>query len=121
MMDLVWWKVIVYVGGLVLVVINSYVLDVFILFGEIVEVQVFKFDVLNLMELYRGFVYVEYEDEVDVKEVIDNMDQLEFFGKVIKCLLVKVLKSVDEGFGSKKVVWEQVCYQILQEICVSMY
>jgi len=104
-------KATVYVGGLAPVVTNSHILDAFIPFGEIVEVQVPRSDGANSAEPHRGFAYVEYEDESDAKEAIDNMDQSEFFGKVIKCSQAKAPKSADEGLGSKKAVWEQVRYQ----------
>lgn len=110
MTDSARWKATVYVGGLAPVVTNSHVLDAFIPFGEIVEVQVPKSDGANSAEPHRGFAYVEYEDESDAKEAIDNMDQSEFFGKVIKCSQAKAPKSADEGLGSKKAVWEQVRY-----------
>ncbi|KAH8178028.1 RNA recognition motif domain-containing protein [Sarocladium implicatum] len=107
MTDSARWKATVYIGGLAPVVTNSHVLDAFIPFGEIVEVQVPKSDAPNSTEPHRGFAYVEYEDEADAKEAIDNMDQSEFFGKVIKCSQAKAPKSADEGLGSKKAVWEQ--------------
>ncbi|KAK0386509.1 hypothetical protein NLU13_6344 [Sarocladium strictum] len=107
MTDSARWKATVYVGGLAPVVTNSHVLDAFIPFGEIVEVQVPKSDAPNSTEPHRGFAYVEFEDEADAKEAIDNMDQSEFFGKVIKCSPAKAPKSADEGLGSKKAVWEQ--------------
>jgi RNA recognition motif-containing protein len=64
---------------------------------------------LNSMELHRGFGYVEFEDAEDVKDAIDNMDQSELFGKVIKVSPAKPPKNVNEGLGSKTALWEQVC------------
>jgi RNA recognition motif-containing protein len=60
------------------------------------------------MELHRGFGYVEFEDPEDVKDAIDNMDQSELFGKVIKVSAAKAPKNVNEGLGSKTALWEQV-------------
>jgi RNA recognition motif-containing protein len=51
---------------------------------------------------------VEFEDPEDVKEAIDNMDQSELFGKVIKVNAAKPPKNVNEGLGSKTALWEQV-------------
>ena len=92
---------------------NTHVLDAFIPFGEIVEVQVPKNDKPNSMEPHKGFAYVEYEDAADAKEAIDNMDQAEFFGKVLRVSQAKAPKSADEGLGSKTAVWEQVRLSLL--------
>jgi len=62
----------------------------------------------NSMESHRGFGYVEFEDPEDTKEAIDNMDQSELFGKVIKVSAAKPPKNVNEGLGSKTALWEQV-------------
>lgn len=103
------WKSTVYVGGLSPLATNAHVLDAFIPFGEIVEVQVPKNDKPNSSEPHKGFAYVEYEDSADAKEAIDNMDQAEFFGKVLKVSQAKAPKSAaDEGLGSKTAIWEQV-------------
>lgn len=67
-----------------------------------------KNDTPNSQEPHRGFAYVEFEDPEDRKEAIDNMDQAEFFGKVIKVNAAKPPKNVNEGLGSKTALWEQV-------------
>ncbi|EHL01194.1 putative Peptidyl-prolyl cis-trans isomerase E [Glarea lozoyensis 74030] len=59
------------------------------------------------MEPHRGFGYVEFEDPEDIKDAIDNMDQAELFGKVIKVSAAKPPKNVNEGLGSKTALWEQ--------------
>lgn len=87
---------------------ESHVLDAFIPFGEIVEVQVPKNDAPNSTEPHRGFAYVEYEDVADAKEAIDNMNQAEFFGRVLKVSQAKAPKSADEGLGSKTAIWAKV-------------
>jgi len=62
----------------------------------------------NSTEIHRGFGYVEFEDPEDVKDAIDNMDQSELFGKVIKVNPAKPPKNANEGLGSKTALWEQV-------------
>jgi RNA recognition motif-containing protein len=109
MTDSARWKATVYVGGLSPLATTSHVHDAFLPFGEIVEVKVPKADAPNSAEPHRGFAYVEFEDVADAKEAIDNMDQSEFFGKTIKVSQAKAPKSADEGLGSKKAIWEQVC------------
>lgn len=65
----------------------------------------------NSNEPHRGFGYVEFEDAEDTKDAIDNMDQADLFGKVIKVNAAKPPKNVNEGLGSKTALWEQVCYK----------
>ncbi|KAK2591203.1 hypothetical protein QQS21_011111 [Conoideocrella luteorostrata] len=107
MSDTARWKATVFVGGLSSVVTSNHLLDAFIPFGEIIEVQLPKADARNSADPHRGFAYVEYEDEDDAKEAIYNMNQSEFFGKILKVSQAKAPKSADEGLGSKKAVWEQ--------------
>ncbi|KZZ98461.1 RNA recognition motif domain protein [Moelleriella libera RCEF 2490] len=107
MTDAARWKATVFVGGLSPLVTSTHLLDAFIPFGEIVEVQLPKPDSRKSEEPHRGFAYVEFEDEDDAKEAIDNMNQSEFFGKILKVSPAKIPKSADEGLGSKKAVWEQ--------------
>ncbi|KAJ0167840.1 Peptidyl-prolyl cis-trans isomerase E [Colletotrichum tanaceti] len=107
MTDSARWKATVFVGGLASIVTASNVHDAFIPFGEIADVSLPKNDKPNSTDPHRGFAYVEYEDAEDAKEAIDNMDQSEFFGRVIKVSAAKVPKSADEGLGSKKAVWER--------------
>lgn len=114
MTDAARWKATVYVGGLSQNATDSHVLDAFLPFGEIVEVKVPKADAPNSTELHRGFAYVEFEDPADAKEAIENMDQSEFFGKVIRVSQAKAPKSADEGLGSKTAVWHKVrCFGLL--------
>lgn len=56
---------------------------------------------------------MEFEDPEDVKDAIDNMDQSELFGRVIKVNGAKAPKNADEGLGSKTALWEQVRSSIL--------
>jgi RNA recognition motif-containing protein len=67
----------------------------------------------NSTELHRGFGYVEFEDPEDTKDAIDNMDQSELFGRVIKVSAAKPPKNVNEGLGSKTALWEQVSLNLL--------
>ncbi|PNY28503.1 Peptidyl-prolyl cis-trans isomerase E [Tolypocladium capitatum] len=101
------WKATVFVGGLAQMVTSSHILDAFIPFGEIVEVSLPKPDARNSTDSHRGFAYVEYEDSADAEEAIDNMDQSEFFGRILKVSRAKAPKSAEEGLGSKKAIWEQ--------------
>lgn len=82
--------------------------DAFLPFGEIVDVTLPKPELPSALEPHRGFGYVEFEIPGDAKEAIDNMDQSELFGRVIKVAPAKPQKDSNEGLGSKTAVWEQV-------------
>lgn len=51
---------------------------------------------------------MEFSLPEDAREAIDNMDQAELYGKVIKCNQAKPQKDANEGLGSRTAVWEQV-------------
>lgn len=102
------WKATLYVGGLPAAATEASLHDAFIPFGEIADVKMPKNDNPKSAETHRGFAYVEYEDADDAKEAMDNMDQSEFFGRIIKVHAAKPPKSANEGLGSKTAVWEQV-------------
>lgn len=110
MTDAARWKATVYVGGLAPIVTVATLHDAFLPFGDIADVSLPKNENpnSNTTEPHRGFAYVEFEDADDAKEAIDNMDQSEFFGRVIKVTAAKAPKSADEGLGSKTAIWEQV-------------
>jgi RNA recognition motif-containing protein len=108
MTDAARWKATVYVGGLSQIAVRQNVHEAFIPFGEIVEVKVPKSDAPNSTDPHRGFAYVEFEDAADAQEAIDNMDQSEFFGKILKVSQAKAPKSAEDGLGSKTAVWEKV-------------
>jgi RNA recognition motif-containing protein len=58
---------------------------------------------------------VEFSLAEDASEAIDNMDQAELYGRVIKVNQAKSQKDANEGLGSRTAVWEQVC--ILSDSC----
>jgi RNA recognition motif-containing protein len=101
-------KATVYVGGLASVVDSLHLHAAFIPFGEIVDISLPKPEAPSSTELHRGFGYVEFEDPADAKEAINNMDQAELFGRVIKVSPAKPQKNANEGLGSKTALWEQV-------------
>ncbi len=56
---------------------------------------------------------MEFSLAEDAREAIDNMDQAELYGRVIKCNQAKPQKDASEGLGSRTAVWEQVCIRAL--------
>ncbi|KAM3418677.1 Peptidyl-prolyl cis-trans isomerase E [Cercospora zeina] len=59
---------------------------------------------------HRGFGYVEFSLAEDAREAIDNMDQSELYGRVIKVNQAKPQKNHEEGLGSRTAIWEQEGY-----------
>jgi len=80
----------------------------FVPFGEILDVSLPKPDLPSSTDPHRGFGYVEFEQITDAKEAIDNMDQSELYGRVIKVAAAKPQKDQSQGLGAKTAVWEQV-------------
>ena len=124
----------VFVGGLDNNVNQQTLHDAFIPFGEIVEISIPKPELYANQSMqpsvwclplrssnganclrrpsskdpHRGFGYVEFSLAEDAREAIDNMDQSELYGRVIKCNQAKPQKNANEGLGSRTAVWEQV-------------
>lgn len=100
----------IYIGGLDLAVTPQIIHSAFIPFGDIVDVSLPKPDLPSNKDPHRGFGYVEFESPADAKEAIDNMDQSELFGRVIRVAQAKPSQKDlgFEGLGSKVAVWEQV-------------
>ena len=96
----------IYVGGLENAVTEKLLENAFLPFGEIVDVTLPKPDLPSSKEPHRGFGYIEFEVAGDAKEAIDNMDQSEFFGRVLKVAAAKPQKDSNDGLGSKTAVWE---------------
>lgn len=97
-----------YVGGLAPLVTTITLHEAFIPFGPIADISLPKPELPSNKDPHRGFGYVEFESAEDAKEAIDNMDQSELFGRVIKVNVAKERKAEGEGLGSKTAVWEQV-------------
>lgn len=79
-------KTMLYVGGLAENVEDSNVHEAFICFGDIVNLVTPKDPVT---ERHRGFCFVEFEDPDDAQHAMDNMNDIEFFGRVLKVNVAK--------------------------------
>lgn len=101
-------KATVYVGGLDNAVDERILSEAFLPFGEVVDISIPKPEAISSADPHRGFGYVEFELAEDAQEAIDNMDQSELFGRVLKVAPAKPQKEGNEGLGSKVAVWEQV-------------
>ncbi|KAK2733487.1 hypothetical protein FQN57_002096 [Myotisia sp. PD_48] len=100
----------VYVGGLDQGVSARTLSEAFIPFGEITDITLPKPDLPSSTDSHRGFGYVEFELAQDAAEAIDNMDQSELYGRIIKVSAARPQKDSNEGLGSKTAVWQQEGY-----------
>jgi RNA recognition motif-containing protein len=98
----------VYVGGLDQAVTARTLSEAFLPFGEVVDISLPKPETPSSTDLHRGFGYVEFELASDAAEAIDNMDQSELYGRIIKVAAARPQKDSNEGLGSKTAIWEQV-------------
>jgi RNA recognition motif-containing protein len=103
----------IYVGGLDTKFVTAATLsEAFIPFGEIVDISLPKPEAPSSTDLHRGYGYVEFEDAPDAKEAIDNMNQSELYGRVIKVAMAKPDRKEmgQSGMASTTAVWEQEGY-----------
>ena len=49
----------------------------------------------------RGFGFVDFEEEEDAADALENMDGAELFGKVLRCNIAKPTSKLQAG----KAVW----------------
>jgi len=91
-------KTILYVGGLDEKVDEEVLQGVFQPFGELVCVLIPRD---QGQSKHRGFGFVEFEDPEDAKHAMENMQDSELYGRVIKCNIAKpnALKA--------KAVWDE--------------
>lgn len=103
----------IYVGGLDTKLVTAATLsEAFIPFGEIVGITLPKPEAPSSTDIHRGFGYVEFEEAPDAKEAIDNMNQSELFGRVIKVAMAKPdrKETGEPSLASTTAVWEQEGY-----------
>lgn len=73
---------VLYVGGLDEQVTEATLHGAFVPFGNLVQVLIPRDH--EKAATHRGFGFVEFEDEEDAQHAIDNMNDSELFGRVIK-------------------------------------
>lgn len=98
----------IYVGGFDQQVTTESLENAFIPFGDIANIHLPKPDLPSSDAKHRGFAYVEFEDPEDAAEAIDNMDQSEMFGRVIKVMAAKPQKEQNKGRDGTISIWQQV-------------
>ncbi|CAK91255.1 unnamed protein product (macronuclear) [Paramecium tetraurelia] len=95
----------VYLGGIPEDVTVEQIKHLFITFGEIKSVDL-PIDSETLKN--RGFAFIEYEDIEDAEAAIDNYDEGELFGKIVK---VKPAKPYKPKSFYTKPVWHSEDWQ----------
>ncbi|CCI39280.1 hypothetical protein ABG067_000468 [Albugo candida] len=91
-----------YVGGLTRQVTEQVLHAAFVPFGPIKEIQIPSDTDVGAS---RGFGFVEYEEEDDAIDAIDNMDESELFGQTLRVCVAKANRA---ELGSEKPVWAEV-------------
>jgi peptidyl-prolyl isomerase E (cyclophilin E) len=97
-----------YVGGLDEGVTQATLQAAFIPFGELTDVQL-PVDVAT--GKHRGFGFVEFADEGDAKDALDNMHNSELFGRVLRVNVARPAKSKSQAAWASADAW----YQALRE------
>ncbi|ETV75374.1 hypothetical protein H257_10226 [Aphanomyces astaci] len=93
-----------WVGGLDKTVTEDILRAAFVPFGPLKDVQI-PMDFTGTNQQNKGFGFVEYDLEEDAKEALDNMDDSELYGKVLK---VNIAKSQNnERTQGNRAVWDQ--------------
>ena len=94
-------KKILYVGGLDEKVDQAILHAAFIPFGDIKEVQI---PLDHATQKNRGFGFVDFEEREDAAAALDNMNNSELYGRVLK---VNIAKPVKNKLGSQQAVWAE--------------
>ena len=89
-----------YVGGLDESVTEATVRAAFVPFGELTDVNL-PMDA-KASGKHKGFAFVQFDDKDDAAEAIDNMNNAELFGRVLRVNLAKP----DAIKGGHRPVWE---------------
>merc|ERR1712139_629965 len=89
-----------YVGGLEENVDEGILQSAFIPFGDIVDVNI---PIEQTTQKHRGFGFVTFEEREDAKAAIENMNNSELYGRVLRVNVAKPMRAKAEGSG--KAVW----------------
>lgn len=92
-------KRILYVGGLADEVDEKTLKEVFLPFGDIIDIQI-PLDYET--EKHRGFAFIEFELPEDANAAIDNMNESELYGRTVRVNLARPHKAKK---GSSWPVW----------------
>merc|ERR1719217_1446906 len=88
-----------YVGGLEESVNEDTLRAAFVPFGDIIDVNL---PLDNSSQKHRGFAFVQFDERGDAADTIDNMNNAELFGRVLRVNIAKPSAAV----GGHRPVWE---------------
>eukprot|EP01097_Dermamoeba_algensis_P006040 TRINITY_DN3803_c0_g1_i1.p1 TRINITY_DN3803_c0_g1~~TRINITY_DN3803_c0_g1_i1.p1 ORF type:complete len:132 (+),score=48.32 TRINITY_DN3803_c0_g1_i1:116-511(+) len=86
-----------YVGGLDEAVTEQILYNTFIAFGDLVDVSV---PLDQNTQKNRGFAFIEFEESEDAAAALENMNDAELFGKILK-----INYSRPAAMAKSKAVW----------------
>ena len=112
-------KLIIYVGGLDDSVNDKILFSAFIPFGEIKSIDV-PVDYTTRMiiifylflERHKGFGFVEFEDYEDCLHAIENMNDAELCGRVLRVSFARPQRFKE---GTQKPIWMEEDYHRMKE------
>ncbi|GAB5366477.1 hypothetical protein AAMO2058_001146800 [Amorphochlora amoebiformis] len=95
-------KTLLYVGGLEEQVDEKTVHAAFVPFGEVVHIELPRD---QLTHHHRGFAFVEFEEPEDAAHAIENMNDSELFGRVLKVNHARPSAMSREGVWAQAGSW----------------
>ena len=97
---------VLHVAGLDEGVTEQVLLGAFIVFGEIANIEI---PIDSQSGKSRGFGFIEFIDEHDAKDAIDNMDDSELYGRTIRVKLSNK-RAPSQLRDPKQAVWADESY-----------
>eukprot|EP01101_Sappina_pedata_P009456 TRINITY_DN5521_c0_g1_i1.p1 TRINITY_DN5521_c0_g1~~TRINITY_DN5521_c0_g1_i1.p1 ORF type:complete len:140 (-),score=47.95 TRINITY_DN5521_c0_g1_i1:61-459(-) len=88
-----------YVGGLEETVDSRILHAAFIPFGDISDIQI---PLDQNTQKHKGFAFIEFEEPADAAAALDNMNNSEIYGRVIKCNMAKPITAI-----RTKAIWAE--------------
>ena len=101
-------KPILYIGNLDEAMSDSFLLSAFIPFGEIKGIDI---PIETATNTHKGYAFIEYEEQEDADHAIENMNDSELCGRVIKVMYARPSKFKE---GANRPIWsdqEKTAYE----------
>lgn len=92
----------IYVGGLTETVDTNILRSIFAAFGDVVDL---KMPIEILSGKHKGYAFIEFKDNEDAQDAIDNMHESEIYGKTIRVTSAKGRSMDGDLSTSTKAIW----------------
>lgn len=92
----------IYIGGLPETVDSDSLKNIFITFGDITDMNV---PMDNTTGKHKGFAFIEFKENQDAQDAIDNMHESEIYGKTIRVTPAKGRSLDGDLANSSKAIW----------------